>query len=102
MGEDFSIAVRHNPTTGEQRKLVSPKPDTKIVRTRGTDYGPDNQDPGSEGGGGTLHFRFHAQGPGTTKIVLYHCLHAACPGSRTTLPPHFPKPDRVTYTVTVK
>ncbi|MFJ9855305.1 protease inhibitor I42 family protein [Streptomyces sp. NPDC101150] len=100
--EDFSIAVRHNPTTGEERKVVTPKPDPKIVRARGTYYKADHQEPDWEGGGGVLHFRFHAQGPGTTKIVLYHCLRNACSGSRTTLPPHFPKPERTTYTVTVK
>ncbi|MFJ9854716.1 protease inhibitor I42 family protein [Streptomyces sp. NPDC101150] len=100
--EDFSIAVRHNPTTGEQRKLVSPKPDPKLVRISGTSYNADHQEPGWDGGGGILYFRFHAQGPGTTKIVLYHCLHDACPGIRKTLPPHFPKPERTAYTVTVK
>ncbi|MEU9112781.1 protease inhibitor I42 family protein [Streptomyces sp. NPDC048483] len=100
--EDFSIAVPYNASVGEERKLLSPRPDPEVVGSRGTGYKPDNPDPDIVGGGGTLYFRFHAQGPGTTKILLYHCDLQTCPGRAPRAPKHRPKPERITYTVTVK
>lgn len=99
--ENFSIGVPYNASTGDHRNLASPKPDPKIVRSRGTDYKADDSD--MVGSGGKLYFRFHAQAPGTTRIVLYHCVLDACPSRATHHPPEgLPEPERITYTVTVK
>ncbi|MGW3728976.1 protease inhibitor I42 family protein [Streptomyces sp. NPDC000851] len=107
-GDEFTVAVDENPSTGERWYLVAPKPDASVVRSRGDDYDADDDSGTLVGSGGRRVFTFEATGAGRTRIVLLHCPVYACDGDRaspapaTTAPVSRPAAERTTYTVTVK
>ncbi|MFD7922364.1 protease inhibitor I42 family protein [Streptomyces sp. NPDC059740] len=111
-GEEFDLTVPYNASTGERWGITTPAPDPSVVRTRGRRFAHDT--PVQPGSGGTLHLRFTARKRGTTRIVLLHCLVHACDGpvdspspaapspSTMSLAPLTPRPERITWTVTVR
>ncbi|MFC9911457.1 protease inhibitor I42 family protein [Streptomyces sp. NPDC059862] len=107
-GEEFTVTVDENPSTGERWYLVDPKPDASVVRSRGDDYDADDDSGTLVGSGGRRVFSFEATGAGRTEIVLLHCPVYACtggsasPAPATTAPSNLPTAERTTYTVTVQ
>ncbi|MFJ4683948.1 protease inhibitor I42 family protein [Streptomyces sp. NPDC088789] len=113
VGEEFTLVVDENPSTGERWYLATPKPDSAVVRDTGEDFEADEDAEEMTGAGGQRVFTFEATGAGSTEIVLLHCPVGTCtsgtqspgtpsPGTQPSEPPaSVPDPRRITYTVTV-
>ncbi|RZB19828.1 hypothetical protein StrepF001_00545 [Streptomyces sp. F001] len=92
-GDEFTVAVDENPSTGERWYPATPKPDASVVRSRGDDYDADDDTGSLVGSGGRRVFTFEATGAGRTRIVLLHCPVYACDGDRAS-PAPAPAPAR--------
>jgi inhibitor of cysteine peptidase len=65
VGEEFTIAVPANPTTGYQWKESH---DASLLNLVGSEYKPSKQAKGVVGAGGTQYFKFRALKPGMTRV----------------------------------
>ncbi|MFC7309635.1 protease inhibitor I42 family protein [Streptomyces monticola] len=118
-GDEFALSVPANPAMAQDFYLVSPHPDSAVVRRTGEVEETEAGDPGVDGGGdGTRTFEFKAVKAGTTKIKLIHCPLKSCfptrdnPDALPTAAPTRPvptatsspgtNPEYFIYTVTVR
>ncbi|MFH1683276.1 MAG: protease inhibitor I42 family protein [Candidatus Margulisiibacteriota bacterium] len=72
VGEEFTLTLESNPTTGYQWQLAKPL-DEKIVKLVSSKYEmekPNNTETGMVGVGGHEYWSFKAVGKGTTLIEL--------------------------------
>jgi inhibitor of cysteine peptidase len=70
-GQDFTISIKSNPTTGYQWELAGPL-DEKVVEKVSSEYKPDVPGGSSQpiGGGGVEVWTFRAVGKGGTDIRM--------------------------------
>jgi predicted secreted protein len=69
-GEEFTIVVDSNVTTGFEWRLVENTPDEAVAEFVSQDYEPD--EPITTGSGGVDIWTFRAVAPGETEIKLGH------------------------------
>ena len=91
-GEEFTIVIESNPTTGYHWEIVQDSLDENIVQFVSNAY-QSTSDPGLVGGGGVDIWTFKAVKPGEARIVLGYY-----PPSNTPTDPERTE----TFTVTIK
>src|SRR5512141_3297629 len=74
VGEEFTIILESNPTTGYHWGLVPGALDETKVRFVSNDY-QGTSDPGLVGGGGVEIWKFRALQSGDSQIVLGYIIH---------------------------
>jgi predicted secreted protein len=69
LGEEFTIVIESNPTTGYHWEIVPDTLDENMVQLINDEY-ISTSDPGLVGGGGVQVLTFRALNPGEAKILL--------------------------------